>query len=188
MGVSSVKSIATESYMVAVAFAQQKGFGMKTRLSLLFCTILALAPCVKAQSVHFLVKPVVPDAKATERLAPAMPIAPVIREEMVLVATMQAGHTVTLTWTASPDAAANPSITYNIYRFNGTPACPTSGFTLLSSTASGVLTATDSNVTVGETLSYEVTAVLNGLESVPSGCASVLLPPSPPGKPTLTHT
>jgi fibronectin type 3 domain-containing protein len=75
--------------------------------------------------------------------------------------------TVTATWTASPDAAANPTITYNIYR--STSNCNAPNLLKIGSVAAGVLTFQDtSGVVAGNTYCYGVTAVLAGLESAPA--------------------
>jgi hypothetical protein len=99
----------------------------------------------------------------------------------------QSAHSVTATWVASPDAVANPSITYNIYR--ATSTCPIVAPVVLAkigSTAAGILTFPDTNVSVGNTYCYAVTAVLNGLESVDSQTAqAVILPAAPPSAPSL---
>lgn len=93
-----------------------------------------------------------------------------------------AQHSVVLTWNASTDAAANPSLTYNVYR--STVACPASGVPAGATkvgSAVAALTYTDSTVQVG-TNCYYVTSQLNGAESVGSNTApAVLLPASPTG-------
>jgi hypothetical protein len=97
----------------------------------------------------------------------------------------QAAHSVGLTWTASTDAAANPSLAYNVYRLNG--ACPAvaptsvsgSGFTKIN-TASVTTTAyTDSTVAPG-TYCYFATAFISATESVPSNDASAVVQPKSP--------
>jgi hypothetical protein len=102
----------------------------------------------------------------------------------VVVVQSGGGHNVVVTWAASPDAAANPGITYNGYR--AVSACPPpSGvsFTKIDSTAAGALTFTDTAVTVATTYCYEITAVLNGLESAPSPQAQAVIPLAPPQGP-----
>lgn len=77
---------------------------------------------------------------------------------------LQAG-TATITWSASPDAAANPTLSYNVYRSTG--SCPTTidptKMTKLGSATS--LSYSDTTVSVG-TWCYYVTSALNGAESV----------------------
>lgn len=94
----------------------------------------------------------------------------------------RAQHSASLSWTASPDAAANPSLGYNIYRLSGAcPASGTAGFTKLNATP--VTTTSFSDATVGlGSFCYYVTATLNGAESVPSNTASAVVLP---GAPTL---
>ena len=101
---------------------------------------------------------------------------------MFVAAPARAQHSASLSWTASPDAAANPSLGYNIYRLSG--ACPTSGtagFTKLNATPISTTTYTDASVGLGS-FCYYVTATLNGAESVPSNTASAVVLP---GAPTL---
>jgi len=92
----------------------------------------------------------------------------------------RAQHSVTLAWGASADAAANPSLTYNVYRFNGTcPAGTTPVFTKVNTAPVTGTTFTDSTVALGN-VCYYVTSTLNGAESTPSNTASgVVLPGSP---------
>lgn len=91
----------------------------------------------------------------------------------------QSAHSVQLTYGASSDAGSNPSLTYNVYR--ATSAC-TSTPTFAKINASPVtgLSFSDPNVSVGNTYCYQVTAVLNGLESAPSNSASAVILPSSP--------
>jgi hypothetical protein len=85
-------------------------------------------------------------------------------------------YNVALAWTASASAAANPSLTYNVYR---SPGCSGS-FTLLNSSAVSATNFTDAGVAPG-TYCYQVTAVLSGAESVPSNQAAAIVPgPAPP--------
>ena len=100
----------------------------------------------------------------------------------MFAAPAKAQHSASLTWGASPDAAANPTLSYNVYRLSG--ACPTSGtagFTKLNTTPVTTLTFTDSTIALGNAC-YYVTATLNGAESVPSNTASAVVLP---GAPTL---
>lgn len=101
---------------------------------------------------------------------------------LIVLPTVLWAHTANLSWTASTDAAANPSLTYNVYR--STSACPTSGVpigaTKVASAVSGT-SYTDSTIQVG-TNCYYVTSVLNGAESMGSNtAAAVVLPASPTG-------
>jgi hypothetical protein len=94
----------------------------------------------------------------------------------------RAQHSVSLTWTASTDAAANPLLTYNVYRLVGAcPATGTAGFTKLNMTPVTTPAFSDANVGLGN-FCYYVTATLNGAESVPSNTASAVILP---GSPTL---
>src|SRR5258707_187346 len=89
-------------------------------------------------------------------------------------------HSVSLSWNASADAAANPTLAYNVYRLSGAcPATGTAGFTKLSASPVSGTTFTDATVPLGQ-VCYYVTATLNGAESVPSNTASgVVLPGAP---------
>jgi hypothetical protein len=83
----------------------------------------------------------------------------------------QAAHKATITWPASSDAAANPTLGYFVYRL--TAACPssgTAGFTKITSTPVMALTYVDTTIGLGP-VCYYVTATLNGAESVPSNTA-----------------
>ena len=103
----------------------------------------------------------------------------------------QTPHSAVLTWNASSDAAANPSLTYNAYKFLG--PCPigttivaTSQFTKINTTPITKLSYTDTNLSVGSNVCYYVTASLNGVESVPSASAGGTVPPA--GVTTITVT
>lgn len=90
----------------------------------------------------------------------------------------RAQHTVLITWTASASAAANPSLTYNIYR---STSC-TGTFVLLNGGLISTTSFTDENVFSSATYCYQVTAVLSGTESVASNQATAVIPPSPPAR------
>ncbi|MBS1842419.1 MAG: hypothetical protein JSS69_10175 [Acidobacteria bacterium] len=95
-----------------------------------------------------------------------------------------APHSVVLTWNASPDAAANPAVTYNAYRVTG--ACSASvTFTKINAAPIAALTFTDPNVAPGA-YCYYVTAALNGIESVPSNQAAAAILVLPPGSVVLS--
>lgn len=83
-----------------------------------------------------------------------------------------ASHAVTLSWqdTLNPTGAGT---TYSVYRSTG--LC--SGTPTFSKVASAVTTMTyeDTTVTPGN-YCYEVTAVLNGMESAPSNTAAAAVP------------
>jgi hypothetical protein len=83
----------------------------------------------------------------------------------------QTPHTVSLSWTASADAAANPSLTYNVYRSTGCSG----PFVLMNNAPDSATTYLDAAVFAG-TYCYLVTAVLSGVESVPSNQAAAAIP------------
>lgn len=90
----------------------------------------------------------------------------------------QSTHSAVLKWGASPDAAANPSLGYFVYRFSG--QCTSTGspvFTKLNSTPITALTYTDSGLGIGS-YCYYVTSTLNGVESVPSNTAGGTVTPA----------
>jgi hypothetical protein len=101
---------------------------------------------------------------------------------MFIASPARAQHSASLSWAASPDAAANPALGYNVYRLAGAcPASGTAGFTKL--TASPITTTAYSDASVGlGSFCYYVTATLNGAESVPSNTAPAVVLP---GAPTL---
>ena len=101
---------------------------------------------------------------------------------LVFAAPAKAQHSASLTWTASTDAAANPTLGYNVYRLAGAcPASGTAGFTKLNTVTVSTTSFTDSTISLGNAC-YYVTATLNGAESVPSNTASAVILP---GAPTL---
>lgn len=96
-----------------------------------------------------------------------------------------APHSAVLTWTASADAASNPTLTYNVYRVNG--SCPAvaptsvsgSGFAVLNTSPVTTTTFTDATIQPG-VYCYFVTAALAGAESIPSNTTQALLLPAQP--------
>lgn len=76
----------------------------------------------------------------------------------------QTAHSVVLSWTASSDAAANPGLTYNIFRGPGTCLASTV-FTQINTSPVTTITFTDTNVTIGAWYCYGVQSVLNGATS-----------------------
>jgi fibronectin type 3 domain-containing protein len=86
----------------------------------------------------------------------------------------RAQNSVRVSWTASSDAGANPSLIYNVYR---AASCP-GQFTKLNSAPLSGTAYLDANVAVGAVYCYEVTAVLNGVESMPSNQVIAAVPPS----------
>jgi hypothetical protein len=107
---------------------------------------------------------------------------------LVLAAPARAQHSASLSWTASSDAAANPTLGYNVYRLAGAcPASGTAGFTKLTATPLKTTTFSDTTVSLG-TFCYYVTATLNGAESVPSNTASAVILPGPATVLTISGT
>lgn len=102
---------------------------------------------------------------------------------LVVPVPAQAAHNAVITWNASVDAAANPTLTYNIYKLAG--ACPatapttvgTGGFAKVNSSPIAGLTFTDSPLPIGA-VCYYGTAVLNGAESVPGSTGGGIVSPS----------
>lgn len=82
----------------------------------------------------------------------------------------RAQHTVSLTWTTSTDAAANPSLAYNVYR---SLTC-TGAFAKLNASPVAATNYSDAAVLPGS-YCYQVTA-LSGAESAPSNQATALIP------------
>lgn len=89
-----------------------------------------------------------------------------------------------LAWTPSSDAAANPSLTYNVYR-----ASSCAGTFAMINTAPVTTTSYLDNQPPSGSYCYRVTAVLNGLESNPSNTAvATILPRHPATNPTTGST
>ena len=101
-----------------------------------------------------------------------------------IVSGQGATHGAVLTWIASPDGAANPTLAYNIYR--GTTAGG-EGSTPINSTpvAAGcsntsTCTYTDTPVTLGVTYYYTLKATMGGAVSASSNEISFTVPIAPP--------
>lgn len=93
--------------------------------------------------------------------------------------TAKPAHTAKLTWKASTDAGT----TVNVYR--STTGCAGTFVKL----ATGVVAAgpyTDTGLSAGTTYSYQITAVLNKLESLPSACVTTPIVPAAPAALALT--
>ncbi len=95
----------------------------------------------------------------------------------------RAQYSVKLSWTASSDAAANPSLTYNVYRaatcaghFSMINAAPVTGTSYVDTTAA-----------LGAAYCYQVTAVLGGVESEASNRTIAALPPPAERRATCEH-
>lgn len=101
---------------------------------------------------------------------------------LYLPANAQAAHSAVLTWSPSPDGAANPVAGYNILRSTspGTEVPINIGFVAAGCTDPTTCTFTDPNVTAGQTYYYKVTFVVNGVASEPSNEGSVTIPIPPP--------
>ncbi len=94
-----------------------------------------------------------------------------------------AQYTVRISWTASVDAAANPSLTYDVYRastcgglFVKINVAPVTGTTYL-----------DVSAATGAAYCYQVTAVLGGVSSAPSNQAIAAVPPPPDRQAACAH-
>ncbi len=84
----------------------------------------------------------------------------------------RAQHSVSRTWTASTDAAANPSLAYNVYR---SPIC-TGAFAKLNASPLAATNYLDAAVLPGASYFYQVTYVLSGSEGPPSNQAAAVIP------------
>lgn len=82
-------------------------------------------------------------------------------------------HNVRLNWAASADAAAHPSITYNVYRSSSCPG----HFTQINPVPVVGTTYLDTATAVGASYCYQVTTVLSGVESLPSNQVTASMPP-----------
>src|SRR5258708_12053268 len=86
-------------------------------------------------------------------------------------------HSVSLSWNASADAAANPTLAYNVYRLSGAcPATGTAGFTKLSASPVSGTTFTDATVPLAH-VCYYLPPPLNPPETIPSNTPSLPLLP-----------
>lgn len=97
-----------------------------------------------------------------------------------VVAQAQAAHQVVLAWTASVDGGV-----VTVYRAPG--ACSTSSTFTSITTGVATNTYTDSTVTVGA-FCYQVTTVVNGVESLPSNQVTARILPSAPTSLTISSS
>jgi hypothetical protein len=95
----------------------------------------------------------------------------------------RAQYAVKLSWTASSTAAANPSLTYNVYRAS-TCAAP---FSRINSAPVIATVYVDSSAGSGAAYCYQVTAVLAGVESSPSNQAIAAVPPPSDRQAVCSH-
>jgi hypothetical protein len=113
---------------------------------------------------------------------------PIVKEESLRAAVIDepaifpqvaTTHSVTLNWTASTDAAGNPTLSYNVFRLIG--ACSaTAAFTKINTTPVTATTFVDSGIAPGA-YCYQATSFLNGAESKPSNQVAAVILPLPPG-------
>lgn len=94
-----------------------------------------------------------------------------------------APHSATISWTApSPDAVANPTGIYNVYRAKAVTNCADTALTYTkvgSASPATALTFVDNSVLGSTTYCYAVTFAAGGLESVFSNIAQAVIPPDP---------
>jgi hypothetical protein len=94
-----------------------------------------------------------------------------------------AQYTVKITWTASADAAGNPSLTYDVYRASSCGGL----FTKINAAPVTTTTYLDNGIAMGAAYCYQITAVLAGLTSVPSNRAVAAIPPPPNRQAVCEH-
>jgi hypothetical protein len=97
----------------------------------------------------------------------------------IVITSFGAGHSVVLTWTPSPDGSANPTLAYNIFRGTAAGAegsTPINAAPVAVGCSGAACTYTDTNVSVGQAYFYTVTAILNGVQSVPSNECNTTIP------------
>jgi hypothetical protein len=82
-------------------------------------------------------------------------------------------YAVRISWTASSDAAANPSLTYSVYR----AATCAGHFVKINSAPVTGTSYVDTAAGMGAAYCYQVTSVLAGVESGPSNQAVAAVPP-----------
>ncbi len=85
----------------------------------------------------------------------------------------RAQHIVQVSWTASSDSAGNPSLAYNVYRASSCPG----QFTKLNSAPLSGTSYSDRHVAIGAVYCYQVTSILDGVESTPSNQTIAAVPP-----------
>jgi fibronectin type 3 domain-containing protein len=88
-------------------------------------------------------------------------------------------HSIKLTWTASPDVGSTVTIRRSTNGCAGT-------FTVLISRVAASGPYTDTTLVAGQTYSYQLTAVINNLESAPSNCVTSPVVPISPSNVQLT--
>jgi hypothetical protein len=91
-------------------------------------------------------------------------------------------HCTILTWTASADGAANPTLAYNIFRWptgGAVSTTPINANPVGAGCSGATCTFTDNTATPGN-FTYAATAVLNGAESVKSNPVAVVILPAAP--------
>lgn len=99
----------------------------------------------------------------------------------------QAAHSVSLSWTASPDALPNPIGSYFIYRASAPCAPIPASFTKIGTAPSSNNAFTDGTVIVGN-FCYAVTFSVNGAESLQSNLAPAVILPAAPSVLVITST
>jgi fibronectin type 3 domain-containing protein len=95
----------------------------------------------------------------------------------------QSQYSARITWVASTTAAANPSLTYNVYR---AATCP-GHFTAINAAPVAGTSFVDLAVAIGASYCYQVTAVLSGVESLPSNQTTVAVPGLADRQATCSH-
>lgn len=95
----------------------------------------------------------------------------------------RAQHIVQVSWTASSDAAGNPSLAYNVYRAGSCAG----QFTKLNSAPLSGTSYSDTHVAIGAVYCYQVTAILDGVESIPSNQTIAAVPSLPDRQSVCRH-
>ena len=110
-----------------------------------------------------------------------------VQAQTVTVPVGSPSASVYLTWNVPTSCVSATPCNFAVYRVPGTVtiASGTAGATLITTTASQAVAATDSTVVSGQTYSYVVETVQGGMNSVPSN--TVTLPiPLVPNAPTVS--
>ncbi len=99
-------------------------------------------------------------------------------------------HTVSVTWTASPDSTTSTPGTVNVWRAPGSCTPPIASFTKIATAQTPAGTFNDVNLTAGD-YCYFLTAVIPGFqESAPSPAAGITVsdkPSAPPSIPAVSQ-
>ncbi len=113
-------------------------------------------------------------------------VLPIVAHAQTVTVPSPSTYSVVLSWTAPAGCTTAAPCTYAVYRLPGTVtiSAGTTGATLVTTTASQVVSATDATVAQGLTYSYAVETIQGGATSAPSNTVNVTIP-NVPSAPTV---